>query len=64
MTIDGPRSTVRFVRPSLPRSLKWVTLNDLPVGEGRVDLMLHREGDDVGVLVQSRRGPVSVQVEK
>jgi glycogen debranching enzyme len=64
LTVDAPRRLVRLVKPILPTSVRELQLTNLRVGAARVDLLLHRERDDVGVLVQRREGEVSVTVEK
>ncbi len=64
LSIDAPRAQVRFHRPVLPQFLQDVEIKNLRVGEGSVDLSLHRYEDDVGVNIIRREGPVEVVVLK
>lgn len=64
LEVDATRRAVRLTKPVLPGSVREVQLTGLRVGRARVDLLFHRERDDVGVLVQNREGEVAVLVEK
>jgi glycogen debranching enzyme len=64
LTIDAAGSCVRVCRPRLPERMGTISLRNLRIGPAVLDLLFHREGDDVGVLVQRRRGDATVVVEK
>jgi glycogen debranching enzyme len=65
LSVLASEKRVTFCRPLLPRFLQQVTIEELKVGEARVDLLLtrHDEGD-VGVNVLRRAGEVEVVVFK
>jgi glycogen debranching enzyme len=60
LTVDGPGQQVLFVRPRLPGFLRHVRVENLRVGEAVVDLALERHGQDVGINISRREGPVEV----
>jgi glycogen debranching enzyme len=64
LSVDGARGRLALERPQLPAFLDEVRLRDLAVGAGRVDLVLVRHGDDVGVNVTRRQGAVEIVVVK
>jgi glycogen debranching enzyme len=64
LSVDGVRRIVRIHKPTLPESVEHISIVDLRVGSSMVDLLFHRDDEDVGVLVRRRQGPVSVQIEK
>lgn len=64
LDIDASKRLVRVSRPVLPRRVPDVLLTNLRVGDGSVDLLFHREREDVGVLVRRREGNIRVQVDK
>ncbi len=64
LRIDAPARRVSLDHPLLPPSLKEVRLLKLSVGPARLDLLLQRHGDDVGVNVLHRQGDVEVGVMK
>lgn len=64
LSVDGVRRIVRIHKPTLPESVGQIQITDLRVGSSMVDLLFHRDDQDVGVLVRRRQGPVSVQIEK
>jgi len=59
---DKPRVSLHL--PTLPSFLRRVTLRRLKVGGAAVDLVFERHGDDVGVNVLRRDGPVEITVTK
>jgi hypothetical protein len=63
--VSAPEQTVIFSKPVLPAFLPEVSIRDLNVGDGRVDLLLtrHAEGD-VGVNVLRRNGALEVVILK
>ena len=58
--IDAPRRRVVFTRPLLPAYLERVSLSNVGVGQGSVDLVLERHGDDVTVGVARRQGHIEI----
>jgi glycogen debranching enzyme len=64
LTIDAPRMQLRFHSPTLPPYLSELRLQNLRVGRARLDVVLHRYGDDVGVSLLERDGSVEVVVYK
>jgi len=57
---DKPQ--IRFSQPMLPKFLPWIRLENLRVGDGRVDLMLRRHIRDVSINVLKSEGNVGVAV--
>jgi len=51
---------VTFNHARLPAFLDHLTIENLPVGEGRIDLRVERQRTGVGVNIQRRRGEVEV----
>jgi glycogen debranching enzyme len=64
LQVDGAAGRLVLREPALPEFLDVVRIERLAVGGGVVDLVLRREGDDVGVHVARRQGEVSVLVAK
>jgi glycogen debranching enzyme len=64
LRIDAGARRLELRDPTLPEFLEMVTLENLAVGEGSVDLVLRRHGDDVAVHVARRRGDVAVVAVK
>ncbi|HZZ37176.1 MAG TPA: amylo-alpha-1,6-glucosidase, partial [Caulobacteraceae bacterium] len=64
LTIDADSKVIRLVRPALPEGVDCLTLQDLMVGEARVDLRFQRLGEGIAVTpgAQSDRS-VSVVLE-
>jgi glycogen debranching enzyme len=62
MSVSALTGRVLFKHPRLPSYLDRVTIRDLRVGEHRLDLVLERHPQDVGVHVKRRTGPVEVLV--
>ena len=58
------RNEIRLNDPVLPDFLDELTLRGLELGRSRVDLLLHRHGNDVTVNVLSRQGDVRVVLSK
>ena len=58
--VDGPTSTLHISNARLPLFLDHLQLENLAVGEARIDLRLQRQRDGVGVDVLERRGAVAV----
>jgi glycogen debranching enzyme len=64
LEIDGGVGRASFHHPVLPDFLREVWIDGLRVGDGSVDLVLTRRGDDVGLNVLGRSGRVEVIVVK
>jgi len=64
LEVRGDESRVVFDNPVLPPFLDEVEIRGLRVGEGTVDLLLHRHGPDVAINVPCREGRVSVVTVK
>ena len=58
--VDAPHHRVVFTRPLLPAYLERVSMTNLTVGNAKVDLVLQRHADDVGLTVARRQGRVEV----
>ena len=58
------RNEVRFVDPVVPEFLDEVILRDLRLHEFRVDLRLHRHGNDTTLNVLKREGDIRVALSK
>lgn len=64
LQVDAPARRVLLKAPLLPAFLDTVHIDGLTVGDDVVDLMLHRDGPDVTLHVDRRRGALSVMLEK
>ncbi len=64
LSVHGARRALRFVRPRLPDGVDELKIRDLRVGDGFVDLDLHRYSHNVGIDVVGRKGDVEVTVVK
>ena len=64
LSIDAPRSRVRFFHPELPAFLSQVQIRKLSVGQGSVDLTLYRYPEGVSLNLEAKEGPVEVVVVK
>ena len=53
---------IRFFRPALPTWLSEVSLTNLRLGEGSIDLILRRDGNAVASDVTRREGPIEIVV--
>ena len=62
--VTGPDATVSLTDPRLPAAIDRLTIENLVVGRGTVDLLLVRHGEDVGVNVTRRVGEVRTIVVK
>lgn len=60
LSFDHRSRRVSFDHPVLPDFLDHILLQRLSVGNGSVDVALHRDGDEVVVKVLSRKGAVDV----
>jgi glycogen debranching enzyme len=62
LEIDAASSSVLLRRPRLPQFLEWLTVRDLAVGGGRLDLMFRRHDASVAVNLLRREGDADVEV--
>ncbi|MGH7726447.1 MAG: amylo-alpha-1,6-glucosidase [Candidatus Eiseniibacteriota bacterium] len=60
LSIDARQERVTFQHPFLPPSLREVEILGLKVGDARIDLLLRRHTEDVGINVLRREGQVEV----
>jgi glycogen debranching enzyme len=58
--IDALAMRVTFARACLPKTIDWLQMSNLQVGDARVDLRLERHQYDVGVTVLHRDGHIDV----
>jgi glycogen debranching enzyme len=64
LQIEGAHRRLSFNRPLLPPFLERVELRNLSIGDARVDLILYRHPQDVGITVARRDGDVEIVVAK
>ncbi|MFS8606484.1 MAG: amylo-alpha-1,6-glucosidase [Gammaproteobacteria bacterium] len=62
MSFRHEKPQIRFTHPMLPRFLPWIRIENLRVGDARVDLMLRRHPKDVSINVLRSEGNVGVAV--
>ena len=62
LEIDAAARTLILRRPCLPRFLEWLTVRDLHVGDGKLDLMFRRHESAVAVNLLRREGDAEVEV--
>jgi glycogen debranching enzyme len=60
LEIQAPERVIRFTRARLPSVLDELRINGLQVGPVRVDLLLERHQQDVGIKVLRRTGNVEI----
>jgi hypothetical protein len=63
LKIDAGASRLSFVRPVLPEFLDEIQIRNLKVGNGSVDLLIHRRARYVTVEIERREGLVEVFTE-
>jgi len=63
LKIDGAASRLSFVRPALPDFLDEIEINNLKVGAGAVDLLIHRRAQSATIEIRRRSGDVEVITE-
>ena len=63
MKIDGAAARLSFTRPTLPDFLNAIEIDDLRVGAGTVDLVIHRRAQAATIEIRRRRGDVEVITE-
>jgi len=64
LSINAPEREISFHYPLLPPSIEEIQIENLRVGDARVNLLLQRHGRDVGVTILEREGDVTVAVKK
>jgi hypothetical protein len=64
LTVSGVEKQLWFQSPQLASFVPELRITNLKVAGARIDLLLLRHGDDVGVNVLRRDGDVSVVVAK
>jgi glycogen debranching enzyme len=64
LTINASRREVQFFHPVLPPFLEHVRIRNLRLGVASVDLLVMREGDDVGVIATRREGTANIVIVK
>jgi glycogen debranching enzyme len=63
LEINAAERVVRLRHPRLPASLEFLHIRRLPVGDARIDLLLHRKGSDVAANVLAKEGDAQVFVQ-
>ena len=64
MDLRHEANAVSFRDPAMPAFLNYVTLNQLSLGNSRLDLRLHRHGRDVTLNLLRRQGDAKVMLVK
>jgi hypothetical protein len=64
LDIDATRGELVFDRPVLPASIGRLSIEGLDVATGRLDLVLERHADDIGVHLVRRDGDAVMFVRK
>jgi glycogen debranching enzyme len=64
LRVSATSRRVSFTRAVLPAAVEWLRLSNLTVGAARVDLLLERHPNDVGVTVLRREGDVEIVAVK
>jgi glycogen debranching enzyme len=60
LEIDATQRVARLRYPRLPGTLTSLHVQNLPIGDARVDLLLRRHGDDVSVNILKRSGDAEI----
>ena len=60
LEVDAGQRVARFRYPRLPESMTTLHVQEMPIGDARVDLMFRRHGSDVSVNILGRRGECEV----
>ena len=64
MTFDAQKNEIRFANPVLPDFVDELDIQNLVLNNSRIDVVLRRYFDSVGVEVRRRWGDASVVVIK
>jgi glycogen debranching enzyme len=62
LEFDAGRGEIRLRNPRLPAFLNEVVLRDLKLGPSRVDLCVHRHGEEVSLEALRTRGQIQVSI--
>ncbi|TWU43497.1 alpha-glucosidase [Novipirellula aureliae] len=62
LSFSPRKPQVRFDNPKLPDFLNWIRIKNLRVGDGEVDLAIHRHARDVGLNVERKVGDPQIVV--
>ena len=62
MRVNAGKKQISLLHPSLPESLPEVTIRNLRVDGAKVDIVLERYRDTVGLKVPRREGKVEIVV--
>jgi len=63
LKIDGAAKRLSFLRPVLPDFLDEIEIHNLKVGDGAVDLLIHRHAQSATIEIAQRSGGVEVITE-
>jgi glycogen debranching enzyme len=63
LKVDAAATRLSFTRPTLPDFLDEIEIDDLRVGAGTVDLVIHRRAQAATIEIRRRRGDVEVITE-
>jgi glycogen debranching enzyme len=63
LKIDGAAKRLSFLRPVLPDFLDEIEIRNLKVGDGAVDLLIHRHAQSATIEIVQRNGGVEVITE-
>lgn len=64
LSVDATEQKIVFTYPVLPSCVDNVTIRGIEVGPASADVILERHGEDVGVNVLNREGPVDLVIIK
>ena len=64
LTVDAVARRISFAHAVLPEEIEWLRILNLEAGGAAVDLLLARQGTEVGVTVLRRNGDVEVVAVK
>jgi glycogen debranching enzyme len=64
LSIRGSPAQISFAYSLLPPFLQQVRIKNLRVGQGTVDLLLQRHGDDVSISIDRREGNIEILTVK
>jgi glycogen debranching enzyme len=62
ISFSAEKPQLRFQHPVMPQYLHWIEFHNVPVGDGRLDLMVRRHAEDVSVSVLHKEGDIEVAV--
>lgn len=62
LTFSAEKPQIRFYHPQLPDYIDWMRIEGFRFGDGRVDLVLRRHHNDVGINVERKEGDIDVAI--